>query len=103
MNALDRSAPARLETYQNLIGETWQPALSGKTHAMVEPSTGAVFARIAASGKADIDLAVKAARKAFDEGAWGRLAAFERGRLLMKLAQAVLDNGEELANRHRGQ
>jgi len=98
MNALDRSAPARLETYQNLIGETWQPALSGKTHAMVEPSTGAVFARIAASGKADIDLAVKAARKAFDEGAWGRLAAFERGRLLMKLAQAVLDNGEELAN-----
>ncbi|HRE22400.1 MAG TPA: aldehyde dehydrogenase family protein, partial [Rhabdaerophilum sp.] len=65
---------------------------------MVEPSTGAVFAHIAASGKADIDLAVKAARQAFDEGAWGRLAAFERGRLLMKLAQAILDNSEELAN-----
>lgn len=98
MNALDRGAPARLATYQNLIGDTWQSALSGKTLPMVEPSTGAVFAHIAASGKADIDLAVKAARQAFDEGAWGRLAAFERGRLLMKLAQAILDNGEELAN-----
>jgi aldehyde dehydrogenase (NAD+) len=99
MNAIDRGAGAiRMKTYQNLIGVAWQGAVSGKTMPMVEPSTGAIFSEIAASGAADIALAVKAARQAFDEGAWGRLAAFERGRLLMKLSQAVLDNAEELAN-----
>lgn len=95
MNAIDRGA--RIGKYQNLIGETWQAAVSGKTIPMVDPSTGTIFAEIAASGREDIDLAVRAARHAFDEGAWGKLAAFERGRLLMKLAMAVLDHAEELA------
>ena len=57
---------------------------------------GQVFARIARSGAADVDAAVKAARAAF-EGDWGRLDAVERGRLLTKLGQAIADHAQELA------
>lgn len=97
MNAIDRARHVRIGVSKNLIGDHWRSAISGKTLPMVEPSTGAIFAEIAASDAADIDLAVKAARHAFDEGAWGKLAAFERGRLLMKLSAAVLANADELA------
>lgn len=97
MNAIDRGAGARLLQNRNLIGAEWRPALSGHTLPMVEPSTGAIFAEIAASDAADIDLAVKAAREAFDTGPWGSMPAFERGRLLMRLAEAILAHGEELA------
>lgn len=81
----------------NLIGAEWRPALSGKTLPMVEPSTGAVFATIPASDAPDIDLAVCVARAAFDTGPWGRMPAFERGRLLMKLSAAILAQAETLA------
>jgi aldehyde dehydrogenase (NAD+) len=93
------NAPSRpvIRTGQNLIGETWQPARSGKTLGMIEPSTGAAFATIPDSDAADIDQAIRTARAAFETGPWGRLAAFERGRLLMKLSAAILDNAEELA------
>ncbi|KAF0227863.1 MAG: aldehyde dehydrogenase [Beijerinckiaceae bacterium] len=95
MNAISRGT--HIHVTRNLIGSKWQSAISGRTLPMVEPSTGAIFAQIAASDAADIDLAVRAARQAFDEGAWGKLAAFERGRLLMRLSAAVLDNADELA------
>jgi aldehyde dehydrogenase (NAD+) len=95
MNALDRAT--RIASHRNLIGDRWRPALSGRTHPMVEPSTGAIFAEIAASDAKDVDLAVMAAREAFDTGAWGGMPAFERGRLLMKLSAAILDHAEELA------
>ena len=52
---------------------------------------------VAKGDKADINLAVKAARKAFEEGPWPRMAAAERGRLLNKLADLVEQNKEELA------
>ncbi|CAN1510626.1 PutA NAD-dependent aldehyde dehydrogenases [Rhabdaerophilaceae bacterium] len=81
----------------NLIGDQWLPAQSGATVAMIDPATGLAFGSIAASDAHDIDLAVKAARKAFDEGSWGRTAAFERGRLLSKLAHAILAHADELA------
>ena len=98
MNAMDRPQTApNFRVARNLIGETWREAVSGKTMPMIEPSSGSAFAEIAASDAADIDLAVKAARHAFDDGAWGKLAAFERGRLLMKLSQALLDHTDELA------
>ena len=82
----------------NLIGDHWLPAVSGETLAMLDPATGLAFAEIASSGAEDIDHAVKVARKAFDEGPWGRMPAFERGRLLMKLSHAILTHGDELAH-----
>ncbi|WP_315771350.1 MULTISPECIES: aldehyde dehydrogenase family protein [unclassified Bradyrhizobium] len=78
------------------IDNTWQPARSGRTIAMLAPATGQVIASIAAGDAADIDLAVAAARRAL-EGPWGRLAAVDRGRLLSKLGRLVEDNAEELA------
>jgi aldehyde dehydrogenase (NAD+) len=98
MNAQDRAiAPIERALYRNLIGEAWRDALSGRRLDMIEPSTGAVFAQIAASDAQDVDLAIKAARAAFDTGPWGRMPAFERGRLLMRLSAALLDNVETLA------
>jgi len=69
------------------IDNTWQPAQSGRTIAMLAPATGQVIASIAAGDAADVDLAVAAARRALD-GAWGRLTATERGRLLSKLSRS---------------
>jgi aldehyde dehydrogenase (NAD+) len=83
--------------YDNLIGGRWQPSSDGRTLDMVSPSDGKPFARIARGSAADVDAAVRAARRAFEEGAWGRLTALERGRLLMQLGQKVLDHFEELA------
>ncbi|WP_299361513.1 aldehyde dehydrogenase family protein [uncultured Paracoccus sp.] len=81
----------------NLIGGQWVPPRSGKTLEVVSPIDGEVFTRIADSGAEDIDAAVAAARSAFEEGEWSRLTAAERGRLLLRFSQAILDNAEELA------
>jgi aldehyde dehydrogenase (NAD+) len=72
-------------------------SLSGQRIDVASPSDGKVFASIPASGKADVDRAVKAARRAFDEGPWSRMPAVERGRCLTRLFQLVEKNGEELA------
>jgi aldehyde dehydrogenase (NAD+) len=72
-------------------------SLSGQRIDVVSPSDGRVFASIPASGPADVDRAVQAARRAFDDGPWGRMPAVERGRLLVKLGLLVERNAEELA------
>ena len=70
---------------------------SGKTFETVNPATGEVICRVAEGDKADIDLAVKAARKAFESGPWPKMSAADRGRLLHKLADAIEANIDELA------
>ena len=72
-------------------------SLSGERIDVVCPSDGRVFATIPASGTADVDRAVQAARRAFDEGPWGRTPAVERGRCLTRLGQLVERQAEELA------
>jgi aldehyde dehydrogenase (NAD+) len=79
------------------IGNRWKPAQSGRAIDVVAPADGKIFAKLAAGGAADIDEAVKAARSAADGGAWSRLTAVERGRLLIKLSVAIADHAEELA------
>ena len=78
------------------VGGKWIGASSGETIPVISPVDGNAFATIARGAAADVDLAVKAARRALD-GAWGRFSATERGRVLMKLSQKVLDNAEDLA------
>lgn len=78
------------------IGGQWLPARDGRTLAVIAPADGESFDQIARGGAADIDAAVKAARTAAD-GPWGRMGATERGRLLIRIGQAVLDHHEELA------
>lgn len=61
------------------------------------PSNGQLIAKLAACGEAEVDAAVRAARKAFDGGAWSRLTATERGRLMHKLGDAITAHAQELA------
>jgi aldehyde dehydrogenase (NAD+) len=90
--------PPKVKQVQPLfINGRWQDSVSGKTFATTNPATGEVICQVAEGDKADIDLAVKAARKAFEEGPWSRMDASERGRLLNKLADLVEKHREELA------
>ncbi|GAB4478020.1 MAG: aldehyde dehydrogenase family protein [Burkholderiaceae bacterium] len=84
----------------HFIGNRWVESRSGQSIDVIDPSDGKPFAKIARGNTADIDAAVRAARTAFGDsgdGAWGRLTATERGRLLMRLSAAVGDHLEALA------
>jgi phenylacetaldehyde dehydrogenase len=80
-----------------LINSKWVDAVSGKTFPTYDPSTGEVLAQVAEGDRADIDLAVKAARKAFDEGPWRKMTPSERGRLIWKLGDLIDQHLEEFA------
>jgi phenylacetaldehyde dehydrogenase len=84
-------------THKMLINGKWVAATSGKTFPTYNPATGEVLARVAEGDSADIELAVKAARAAFDTGPWRRLTPSERGRMIWKLADLIEQNLEELA------
>ncbi|MET0961200.1 MAG: aldehyde dehydrogenase family protein [Noviherbaspirillum sp.] len=79
-----------------LIGGKWASASGGATIDVIDPCTGASFARIDRGTAADIDLAVAAAQRALD-GAWGRMPATERGRILLRLAELINRDQEALA------
>ncbi|KAH9800566.1 Aldedh domain-containing protein [Citrus sinensis] len=72
-------------------------SVSGRTFETIDPRTGEVIARIAEGDKEDIDLAVKAARRAFDHGPWPRFSGAERRRLMWKFADLIEEHVEELA------
>src|SRR3954467_2375898 len=91
-----RGATRTLQT-RMLIDGQWRDSVSGKTFDTVNPATEEVIAQVAEGDAADIDLAVKAARKAFDSGPWRKTDARDRGRLLYKLADLIEKNLEDLA------
>ena len=80
----------------NVIDGELRPARSGQALDVIDPADGQVFTDIPRSGAQDIDDAVRAAKAAF-HGPWGQFTATERGRILMKLSQAILARQEELA------
>src|SRR4051794_41905734 len=95
--ARSKSKAPKVKNQQLLIGGKWLDAASGKTFPTVNPATGQTICQVAEGDKADVDLAVKAARKAFEDGPWPKMNASERGRLLNKLADLIEQNIEELA------
>ncbi len=82
---------------QALIDGRWQDAQSGKTFEVFDPSNETVIAHVADCGRADVDLAVAAARKAFDHGPWPRMSPSDRGKILWKIGDLINENLEELA------
>ncbi len=81
-----------------LIGNKWVDSVSGKTFETTNPATGDVLANVAEADAADVDLAVKAARKAFHSKApWRRMSASERGKLITRLAELIEKHADELA------
>ena len=91
------SKRVQVKDQQLLIGGKWVHSVSGKTFATLNPASGEAICQVAEADKADVDLAVKAARKAFEEGPWPKLSASERGRLLHKLADLIEQHADELA------
>ena len=82
---------------QLLIGGKWVAAKSGKTFETVNPSNEEILALIAEGDKADVDDAVKAARKAFEEGPWPSMGPHQRARLMLKIAELIDQHTDELA------
>ncbi len=89
--------PPKIRQTGILIGDEFRPALSGKTFKTVNPATEEVICEVAEGDAADVDLAVHAARAAFETGPWSRMDARDRGRLLSKLADLAEQHQEELA------
>jgi aldehyde dehydrogenase (NAD+) len=94
--AAPTASSVKVRQTKMLIDGKWVDAASGKTFETLNPATGKVIADVAEGDKADVDKAVKAARRAF-EGPWRKMNARERGRLINRLAELVDDNKEELA------
>ena len=92
-----RRKVARSHQTKLLIDGKWRDSKSGKTFETINPATEEVIAQVAEGDAADIDLAVKAARKAFDSGPWRKMDARDRGRLMYKLADLIETHIDELA------
>jgi len=81
---------------QLFINGEWRDASGGKTIEVVNPATEDVIAEVASADRADVDAAVAAARAALD-GPWGKLSARERGRIVWKIGEALLERADEIA------
>ncbi|MFC0106342.1 aldehyde dehydrogenase [Kibdelosporangium aridum] len=82
---------------RHIIGGEEVDSLDGATYDDIDPYTRQSYATVARGGDGDIDAAVTAARRAFDEGPWPRLGFAERGRLLHKFADLIEQHADELA------
>jgi len=91
-----RSNPTIRQT-RLLIDNRWVDPVEGGEFETYDPSTGEVLARVAEGTGADVDLAVKAARKAVETGPWSQMDAADRGRLMYELSDQIKRNSEELA------
>jgi phenylacetaldehyde dehydrogenase len=95
---IDRSVQDFTTTPRKLfIDGAWVDAASGKTFETPNPATGETLARVAEGDAEDINRAVRAARRAFEEGPWGRLTASDRGRIIWKIGDLILEHADELA------
>ena len=95
---LDRDVEAFVAAPQQLfINGQWADAASGKTFETPNPATGEMLARVAEGSAEDIDRAVRAARQAFDNGPWSRMTPSERGRIIWRIGDLILEHAEELA------
>src|SRR6266496_716726 len=95
---LDRSVEEFVATPRQLfINGQWTDAASGRTFETPNPATGETLARVAEGDAEDIDRAVRAARSAFDDGPWSKMTPSERGRLIWRIGDLILEHLDELA------
>ena len=81
---LDRTT--KLQTYQTYLDGRWTDAASGKTFQSFDPYTGAPWALIPECDKADVDMAVEAAYRAFESGPWSKMTPTARGKIMRRIA-----------------
>jgi len=95
---LDKRVDDFIATKRQLfIDGRFVDAASGRTFETPNPATGETLATVAEGDAEDIDRAVRAARRAFDDGPWGRMSPSERGRIIWRIGDLILDHVEELA------
>jgi acyl-CoA reductase-like NAD-dependent aldehyde dehydrogenase len=87
-----RESPKKL-----LINGKWVAPKSGKTFETINPANEEVLALVSEGDKADVEEAVKAARKALDEGQWPNMGPHQRARLMLKIAENIEAHADELA------
>jgi len=96
-NAIRSALSAIRFRTEAFIDGQFVPAASGRTFATENPATGKTIARIAECDAADVDLAVKAARRAFDSGVWSKMRPADRKKVLLKFADLLEANAGEIA------
>jgi betaine-aldehyde dehydrogenase len=89
----DRALPDR----QLWIDGKPAPATSGRLAPVLNPATGETLARVAQGGPEDVDAAVAAAKRSYESGEWRRATAMERAKVLLRLAERIRAEAEELA------
>jgi len=91
-----KAAELSIETRAFLDGK-YVDAASGETFACVNPASGEVIAQVASCGQSDVDKAVNIARKCFESGVWSHQSPVARKQVLIRFAELILQNSEELA------
>jgi len=95
---LDKRVDDFIATDRKLfIDGEWVDAASGRTFITPNPATGEALATVAEGDGEDIDRAVRAARRAFEEGPWAHMTPSDRGRLIWKIGDLILEHVDELA------
>lgn len=94
--------PANLQSFlaapkKLLINGQWLDSQSGTHFDVFDPATDQVIAKVAEGDAADVELAVKAAREAFDNGPWSKMTASDRSRLIWRISELIEENADELA------
>ena len=79
------------------VAGKWQAPVSGETYRPINPANEEPLASVGKGDERDIDLAVTAARKAFDEGPWPRMSPHERGRIVWRLCDLIQQHLDEMA------
>ncbi len=79
------------------VDGAYVPALSGETFDSINPATGKTLGAIAAGNAADVEAAVRSARRAFESGVWSKMSPSDRGRRLVRFADLVEKHARELA------
>ncbi len=102
MSTITQPVPESLQSFlatprQLLIDGQWTDARDGSVFEVQNPSNMATIATVAHGKQPDIDLAVRAARRAFDSGPWSRMTAAERGKLIWKVGDLIEQHNEQLA------
>lgn len=92
------NSSTELKTFKTCIDGKWVDAASGKTFPTYDPYTGEPWALIPECDKADVDLAVEAASRAFETGPWSKTNPTQRGKIMRRIAQLIEKHGEYLAS-----
>ncbi|MGB2235240.1 MAG: aldehyde dehydrogenase [Candidatus Puniceispirillum sp.] len=89
---------AKIVDYKMLVDGAWVGASDGNSFDSINPATGQVWARVPEATVEDVDTAVRAADRAFNEGPWSKMSPTERGHCLRRLAELLVDQSEQLGH-----